>query len=699
MCGIGLIVSGVGIGGDAFSAEIHASSEPATQQLSQVVETAYPDVEDLCGALKRRGPDHLGGAILHVDPRKQHVKLRGEHPVKQPLEDSAGNLLVYNGEIFDGLEVKGNENDGEVLMSALCGCCGCKCHSSRLVSQCECTDSESHQSVPQVLSKLRGPWALMYWQAVSQTLWFGRDAIGRRSLLIHLPSANDPRLLLTSVASDVREDKAGSFEYWEDLVCGIYSVAFTAADESVTRHANGVSLTKPISSVEETYHASRQEILTGWARKHSWEDPCLRTLLAWDRQHVTPDDKSEQLCNREQDDVNFLEGQECHNLSLHISECELNDSNWQGTQRSLKHKSPVEQVLAVLRQAVKRRTMHIRQHQIPFEYRINCASTVTAPIAVLFSGGLDSMILAALADEFVASECTIDLLNVSFEGDSAPDRITAVSGVAELQGVFPSRRWRLVEVDAKWSDLQEQRVHLQSLICPSNTYMDLNIGTALWLASSGNGQACYSSASDAAYRKNPEDVSSPDSHRRDSELFPGQENGASSARDINAGEMEGQKCQVRSEARVLLVGSGADEQCGGYGRHRTKFRLGGWTALEAEMRLDFNRIWKRNLGRDDRCIADLGKEARFPFLDEDVIWTLLSIPLWDIVDLQQPAGVGDKRILRQVAQKLGLKGAASLPKRAIQFGSRIAQASNCRDFGSNRAANMASAGSATLKLQ
>lgn len=96
------------------------------------------------------------------------------------------------------------------------------------------------------------------------------------------------------------------------------------------------------------------------------------------------------------------------------------------------------------------------------------------------------------------------------------------------------------------------------------------------------------------------------------------------------------------------------------------------------------RIWKRNLGRDDRCISDHGKEvwlilepffltiqlkhfsstviisqfmsfslfsklqARFPFLDEDVIRILLEIPLWEIADLDEPAGRGDKKILREV---------------------------------------------------
>ncbi len=74
-------------------------------------------------------------------------------------------------------------------------------------------------------------------------------------------------------------------------------------------------------------------------------------------------------------------------------------------------------------------------------------------------------------------------------------------------------------------------------------------------------------------------------------------------------------------------------------------------------------------GRDDRIISDHGKEIRFPFLDENLFRTMNEIPLWHICD---PSGVpgGDKRIFRNIAQKLGLLESGLFTKRAIQFGSR-----------------------------
>lgn len=65
--------------------------------------------------------------------------------------------------------------------------------------------------------------------------------------------------------------------------------------------------------------------------------------------------------------------------------------------------------------------------------------------------------------------------------------------------------------------------------------MDLNIGAALWLAARAHGRLRV--------------------FQNQAEVVP-----------AAMGNL------YRSEARIVLVGHGADEQCAGYSRHRTKFR-------------------------------------------------------------------------------------------------------------------------------
>ncbi|KAI3763695.1 hypothetical protein L2E82_13689 [Cichorium intybus] len=608
MCGIALIISGVRIDLSSLLPDTTIRSFP-----SQETESILFSVDDIKTALRRRGPDSLGSKsiFLHTDDErtlqsaleeeKEPIKesnrvlnytlfgklifvgatlqLRGVYPITQPLVDKSGNILVYNGEVFGGIEVNSDSNDTEILMQSLNKCCSCISHEH------EDTCGNGKYSVPEILSKIKGPWALIYWQESSKTIWFGRDAIGRRSLVVHWPSSKDSRFILSSVSPPSAIDE---LNFWEELPCGVYSLAMSAS--------------------------KMDEKLVGKVKRHNWTDPLLEDLIKWERTFVEP--KPEDLT--ESDKMFSSE----HRGNLH------------------------QKVLAALKESVRRRTIFSEIH------------LSNSPVAVLFSGGLDSMILAALLNQCLDPKFEIDLLNVSFDGELAPDRISAKAGLKELRKIAPLRTWNLVEIDAELSKMTLEMKHVLSLINPSNTYMDLNIGIALWLAAGGDGYV---------------------------------------SQKIN--EKNNSKCQLdkyKSDSRILLVGSGADEQCAGYGRHRTKFRETSWGGLNEEMKLDMQRIWKRNLGRDDRCIADNGKEGRFPFLDEDVIRILLDIPLWEIVDLRQPSGLGDKKILREVAKMLGLNEAAVLPKRAIQFGSRIARESNRKNYGSNRAANQASAGTAFI---
>ncbi|KAL3830613.1 hypothetical protein ACJIZ3_019415 [Penstemon smallii] len=606
MCGIALIINGIKI-------DLSLLITNYTCLSPQLFHQSLFSEDDIKEALRRRGPDSLGTKTIYLHAGAQSVmqnegavgngcengelrfigatlQLRGVNPVVQPLTDASANVLVYNGEIFGGIHIGSESNDTEILMQSLGQCCSCVSHED---SRSSCCSGGSKNSVPEFLSRIKGPWALIYWQDSSKTLWFGRDAFGRRSLLVHWPTPHDSRLLLSSVSphpsvhhingiDDGNETVESNF--WEELPCAIYSISMSRLE------MNGN--------------------LIGKIRKHEWTDSELQELITWERTSIQP--KPEDL------NVSFRKVPIMQQDMLSASSFELGSA--QSTPLETSHK-----VLMALRESVRRRTISNRNYKA---MGVNHIQEKYAPVAVLFSGGLDSMIIAALLHECIDSKYEIDLLNVSFDGEAAPDRISARAGLKELQKSAPSRRWNLIEIDADLPKLSSETKHVMSLINPAKTYMDLNIGIALWLAAGGDG-CLYNemSGSDGA---------------------------------------ECQRVKYKSVARILLVGSGADEQCAGYGRHKTKFRNRSWLGLHEEMKLDMQRIWKRNLGRDDRCIADNGKEARFPFLDESVIKTLLDIPLWDIADLDQPSGVGDKKILREVARLLNLNEAAILPKRAIQ---------------------------------
>jgi asparagine synthetase B (glutamine-hydrolysing) len=126
-------------------------------------------------------------------------------------------------------------------------------------------------------------------------------------------------------------------------------------------------------------------------------------------------------------------------------------------------------------------------------------------------------------------------------------------------------------------------------------------------------------------------------------------------------------------ARVLVSGLGADELFGGYTRHATAFRRAGFPGLLDELKLDVDRLGKRNLGRDDRVISHWGREARFPYLDETVVRWVIECPIWEkcgfrsapLDDPEVPEIEPGKKVLRLLAYQLGLHSVAVEKKRAV----------------------------------
>lgn len=142
--------------------------------------------------------------------------------------------------------------------------------------------------------------------------------------------------------------------------------------------------------------------------------------------------------------------------------------------------------------------------------------------------------------------------------------------------------------------------------------MDLNIGAALWLAARGEGRLLLAGGgADAAGTEGRLAEQRQQEQRQAGQQPPlplqQQQQHRSPARPSEAPSLEAPSPVYRSAARVVLLGHGADELCAGYGRHRTVFRARGWAGLGEELALDLRRLWLRNLGRDDRLVADHGR--------------------------------------------------------------------------------------------
>ncbi|KAI8328405.1 asparagine synthase-domain-containing protein [Blakeslea trispora] len=505
----------------------------------------------------QRGPD--AQQLIQVQTEHHHLQfystvlhLRGPKVVPQPLTRS-NNILCWNGEIFDGLSVPVGQNDTQTLMDQL-------------------EAAETEEAILSTMQQIEGPFAFVYYRASHQIIYFGRDCLGRRSLLWH-PSSP---FLLSSVG------RAGQGSRWEEVPAkGIYAIDL------------------------HQYKASEDIQLFPW----TFETKQPKTLM-FPFPRLNTDLPS---------------------LPVPVADPDTMPEIDETMQQA------IDQFRAVLATSVQQRVADIPHLD---------SKGQQARVAILFSGGLDCISLAALAHRYLPLSESIDLLNVAFENPRSeqaktknkkkpqqkpmydtPDRLTGRKGVEELRKIAPERTWQFVEINVPYTEAMEHRQCIIDRMFPLDTVMDLSIAMAFWFASRGRGVIVREGAVEA----------------------------------------------YESHARVLLSGLGADEQLGGYLRHREAFRHGSWERLIQETQLDVDRIATRNLGRDDRIMSDHGKEVRFPFLSTKVVDWLCRQPIELKMDLRYSRGIGEKLLLRHLACQLGLVESSRNWKRAIQFGAKTAK--------------------------
>ncbi|XP_071954072.1 asparagine synthetase domain-containing protein 1-like isoform X2 [Antedon mediterranea] len=605
------------------------------------LETLSLEIADLRELLKRRGPDYSSEKCINLSAESLHaiffgcvLHFRGKLTA-QPLQDLHQNVLLWNGEIFAGIKVKNDENDGNVLL--------------KLLEQCS-----SDLEITSQLSQIQGPCSLIYWQASRKRLWFGRDAVGRRSLLWgnknnhfllssvskrplndsdtvwsevpangiycldcqHWPSTNEDKFkinlfpwqnvpLISIPSTDglgyqtdhvaIEIDNFGS-EYLQTVPSERKDLVVNHIESSKSHHLyvnNHIclnisnihiqnfipNLTKDLPTMEqlmkynltEEFKKEMKELPPNLENKQDLDNlsseqtfKFLNHLLQSDVEsksialsfiEVLGDAVRRRVFNVPRDVVMDY----CPKTINHSSKKETISDDEKTMKYSVVHASLNKDSLntAIVsgsalqsRGAVKCSTTLEDNCFEKFKYsEVECSNTTqctktedfaeysgtdqSAKVAILFSGGIDSMVIAALADRYVPISETIDLINVAFQqqikSDSAerqtssfdvPDRITGLAGLQELQNLNPDRHWNFLEVNVTYEELQSMRSsRISDLVYPHNTVLDDSIGCAIWFAARGQDKNFYTSPS-----------------------------------------------------KVVLVGMGADEQLAGYSRHRTRFR-------------------------------------------------------------------------------------------------------------------------------
>lgn len=164
--------------------------------------------------LSNRGPDssathrvrlHAAAAAVAYEAAfvSTVLSLRGTAIAEQPLVDGAsGSALCWNGEAWSlaGQPVTGS--DSQLVFQSLLQACTASANGERGLAQ---------RQTAEVLSSIGGPYAFVFYDARNQYLYYGRDCLGRRSLL-QKQGPDDDELIISSVCDNSTGDKWAEIE-------------------------------------------------------------------------------------------------------------------------------------------------------------------------------------------------------------------------------------------------------------------------------------------------------------------------------------------------------------------------------------------------------------------------------------------------------------------------------------------------------
>lgn len=478
----------------------------------------------LLPALRRRGPDGVATRTVECGDGVEAtllaavLQLRGEEGAAQPAVSPAGDVLVWNGEVFGGLAVPPTSSDTPVVLR----------HFAAAAAAAGPRDAGA--ALAAAAGALCGPFAFAFTRAGagSTSLYFARDPLGRRSLLLHLPapSGGGSVVAVSSTAIPRWAECGGAGSGGEALVhpvtelppLGVYELRVEGSS-----HVSVTGSTPPVACVPLC--CGRRAVLTCWpwpadipARAGVLARPPLpahaaalpdfsdavvaagavaliralseavRLRVAGVRPPLAPPPPALAATPALQ------AGAPADAVDAWLAVAGVYRGGGGGGAGASARPAHVAEATALLARAragvgVTAGDGAGEWQGLPHSATAHVASLLsgaagvapaappppapTAAVGVLFSGGIDSMVLARLAHAHVPAGAPIDLINVCFDAaHRSPDRLAAIAGLEELRAVCPGRPWQLVRVDEAFDAVLAAAPAVAAALEPRHSHMD-----------------------------------------------------------------------------------------------------------------------------------------------------------------------------------------------------------------------------------
>ncbi|KAK2724413.1 hypothetical protein QYM36_001056 [Artemia franciscana] len=241
-----------------------------------------------------------------------------------------------------------------------------------------------------LISKVKGPWCFVYYKKSAQKVYFGKDHFGRHSLLWTLDEV--------SIEKGCTICSCGAERYLTEVPSfGVFELDLLKFEVSL----------------------------------HPWSTLNTEALGKL------------KIC----DQIHFSLNQLNMTLPIHIQSINSIEDYVK------LNYGIIDDLETLLLKSVKRRVTNLPRFCrtcVAQAVEVNCNH---AKIAILFSGGLDSTILAALVHRCLPQDESVDLINVAFELEgknkrfgfeyNVPDRISGIDAYEEIRTLY-HREWNLV---------------------------------------------------------------------------------------------------------------------------------------------------------------------------------------------------------------------------------------------------------------